>query len=237
MLVEAALRKRPPRTERPGGPVGCRSVLASPLVSRPQCQSRATAPNRTHAHPDRDARASGSRRADALLGAHGDPRAGGAWAERDGDRRTSHGMRAQQRKEAVMDTKKAGRAAPPGESLFSSLFNVAARGGKSPRVSVVRSVYGGSSAASSPATRYVARATAEIRVAARAPCPRSSRDWRTSSRGRCSVRRPSVPNADVSHRSPHACLAGDPGQAYIFAHRRHSVIPCPTTHSLYSITR
>ena len=34
---------------------------------------------------------------------------------------------------AVMDTKKAGRAAPPGESLFSSLFNVAARGGKSPR--------------------------------------------------------------------------------------------------------
>jgi hypothetical protein len=34
---------------------------------------------------------------------------------------------------AVMDTKRAGRAAPPGESLFSSLFNVAARGGKSPR--------------------------------------------------------------------------------------------------------
>jgi hypothetical protein len=40
-------------------------------------------------------------------------------------------------KETVMDTKKAGRAAPPGESLFSSLFNVAARGGKSPRVSIV----------------------------------------------------------------------------------------------------
>ena len=33
----------------------------------------------------------------------------------------------------VMDTKNAGRAAPPGESLFSSLFYVAARGGKSPR--------------------------------------------------------------------------------------------------------
>ena len=29
--------------------------------------------------------------------------------------------------------KNAGRAAPPGESLFSSLFYVAARGGKSPR--------------------------------------------------------------------------------------------------------
>jgi hypothetical protein len=37
----------------------------------------------------------------------------------------------------MMDNKKAGRAAPPGESLFSSLFNVAARGGKSPRVSIV----------------------------------------------------------------------------------------------------
>jgi len=37
------------------------------------------------------------------------------------------------RKRAVMDTKNAGRAAPPGESLFSSLFYVAARGGKSPR--------------------------------------------------------------------------------------------------------
>jgi hypothetical protein len=42
------------------------------------------------------------------------------------------------REEAEMtDNKKAGRAAPPGESLFSSLFSVAARGGKSPRVSIV----------------------------------------------------------------------------------------------------
>jgi hypothetical protein len=38
---------------------------------------------------------------------------------------------------AIAGNKKAGRAAPPGESLFSSLFNVAARGGKSPRVSIV----------------------------------------------------------------------------------------------------
>jgi hypothetical protein len=37
----------------------------------------------------------------------------------------------------TMDTKNAGRAAPPGESLFSSLFSVAARGGKSPRESIV----------------------------------------------------------------------------------------------------
>jgi hypothetical protein len=44
------------------------------------------------------------------------------------------------RKRAVMDTKKAGRAAPPGESLFSSLFNVAARGGKSPRHRLCSSV-------------------------------------------------------------------------------------------------
>ena len=36
-----------------------------------------------------------------------------------------------------MDTKNARRAAPPGESLFSSLFSVAARGGKSPRESIV----------------------------------------------------------------------------------------------------
>ena len=41
---------------------------------------------------------------------------------------------------AVMDTKKAGRAAPPGESLFSSLFYVAARGGKSPRHRLCSSV-------------------------------------------------------------------------------------------------
>lgn len=157
MLVEAALRKRPPRTERPGGPVGCRSASASPLVSRPRCQSRATAPNRTHAHADRNACVSGSRRADALLGTPGGPRVGSTWAERDGERRTSHEMRAQWRKETVMDTKKAGRAAPPGESLFSSLFNVAARGGKSPRVSIVRSVYGGSAAPSSPPTPRAAR--------------------------------------------------------------------------------
>jgi len=44
------------------------------------------------------------------------------------------------RKRAVMDTKKAGRAAPPGESLFSSLFYVAARGGKSPRHRLCSSV-------------------------------------------------------------------------------------------------
>ena len=55
----------------------------------------------------------GAKRAEAGIGA-------GAW-----------------RNGAVMDTKKAGRAAPPGESLFSSLFYVAARGGKSPRVSIV----------------------------------------------------------------------------------------------------
>src|SRR5215208_2253859 len=35
---------------------------------------------------------------------------------------------------AMTNNKNAGRAAPPGDSLFSSLFNVAARGGKSPRV-------------------------------------------------------------------------------------------------------
>jgi hypothetical protein len=44
------------------------------------------------------------------------------------------------RKLGVMDTKKAGRAAPPGESLFSSLFYVAARGGKSPRHRLCSSV-------------------------------------------------------------------------------------------------
>jgi hypothetical protein len=42
-----------------------------------------------------------------------------------------------ERRLTTMDTKNAGRAAPPGESLFSSLFSVAARGGKSPRESVV----------------------------------------------------------------------------------------------------
>jgi hypothetical protein len=48
------------------------------------------------------------------------------------------GIGGQARGETTMaDNKKAGRAAPPGESLFSSLFNVAARGGKSPRVSIV----------------------------------------------------------------------------------------------------
>ena len=99
----------------------------------------------------------------------------------------SHGMRAQRRKETVMDTKNAGRAAPPGESLFSSLFNVAARGGKSPRVSIVRSVYGGSAAPSSPATPCVAL-----------QCASSLR-----SRRQC------------ESSMPHARLAGDPGQAYI----------------------
>jgi hypothetical protein len=58
----------------------------------------------------------GAKRAEAGIGA-------GAW-----------------RNGAVMDTKKAGRAAPPGESLFSSLFNVAARGGKSPRLRLCLSV-------------------------------------------------------------------------------------------------
>src|SRR5215203_2877103 len=37
----------------------------------------------------------------------------------------------------ILDTKKARACAPPGESLFSSLFNVAARGGKSPRLTSV----------------------------------------------------------------------------------------------------
>jgi hypothetical protein len=43
-------------------------------------------------------------------------------------------------KTGLMDTKNAGRAAPPGESLFSSLFYVAARGGKSPRHRLCSSV-------------------------------------------------------------------------------------------------
>jgi hypothetical protein len=55
-------------------------------------------------------------------------------ADGDGGRSDEHGERAQVE---MADNKKAGRAAPPGESLFSSLFNVAARGGKSPRVSIV----------------------------------------------------------------------------------------------------
>jgi hypothetical protein len=51
-----------------------------------------------------------------------------------GTKRTEAGIESGAwRKLGVMDTKKAGRAAPPGESLFSSLFYVAARGGKSPR--------------------------------------------------------------------------------------------------------
>lgn len=50
------------------------------------------------------------------------------WCETTGIGKQARG------KTAMADNKKAGRAAPPGESLFSSLFNVAARGGKSPRV-------------------------------------------------------------------------------------------------------
>ena len=108
MLVEAAVRKRPPRTERPGGPVECRSGLASPLVSQPRCQSRATAPNRTHAHRDRNGCAPTSRRARALAGTHDDPRATGAGAERVGGRRTSHGMRTEQREGRLWIQKKPG---------------------------------------------------------------------------------------------------------------------------------
>ena len=48
-------------------------------------------------------------------------------------KRTGAGIGAGAWKTGLMDTKNAGRAAPPGESLFSSLFYVAARGGKSPR--------------------------------------------------------------------------------------------------------
>jgi hypothetical protein len=122
-------------------------------VSRPRCHSRATAPNSAHAHGDRDAPASGSHAPRTLLTAHDDARAIGAWAERGSKgRATSHRTRSRA-KRTVMDTKNAGRAAPPGESLFSSLFNVAARGGKSPRVSIVWSVYGGPLASSRPARK------------------------------------------------------------------------------------
>jgi hypothetical protein len=51
---------------------------------------------------------------------------------------------------AIMDTKKARACAPPGESLFSSLFNVAARGGKSPRLQLSQLVYAGLFISSSP---------------------------------------------------------------------------------------
>src|SRR5215207_3400533 len=48
-----------------------------------------------------------------------------------------HQRRCDRERTRVLDTKKARACAPPGESLFSSLFNVAARGGKSPRLTSV----------------------------------------------------------------------------------------------------
>jgi hypothetical protein len=91
-----------------------------------------------------DARAHGHAHAAALANAPlprpaaCDPARAEARANRGVGERTSHcGMREVERA-TDLDTKKPGvHAAPPGESLFSSLFSVAARGGKSPRVSVV----------------------------------------------------------------------------------------------------
>jgi hypothetical protein len=92
-----------------------------------------------------DAHAHGRAHAPALANARHprwpacDPtRADEARADRSGGGGTSHrGMR-ESELATDLDTKKPGvRAAPPGESLFSSLFSVAARGGKSPRESVV----------------------------------------------------------------------------------------------------
>jgi hypothetical protein len=98
----------------------------------------------------------------------------------------------------VLDTKKAGRAAPPGESLFSSLFNVAARGGKSPRVSIVLSVYGRPALSSSPATSWVLPAfpTRSVTLgAARASVDRVTGERRAEVVPVC--REPVVPCVDV----------------------------------------
>ena len=136
------------------------------------------------------------------------------------------------RKRTVMDTKKAGRAAPPGESLFSSLFNVAARGGKSPRVSIVWSVYGRSAASSSPVgTRFCVRGS-QIRDALRRIRPLPSRDSRASCRGRSCVPRAlrSVRRCDPS--LPHACLAAALGRTYIS--RTVVIPPSPTRRPIRS---
>jgi hypothetical protein len=145
------------------------------------------------------------------------------------------------KKGTVMDTKNAGRAAPPGESLFSSLFNVAARGGKSPRVSIVCSVYGASAASSSPAASWC--------------CVRPARGWppmrvvvccamwprRVTGERRAEV----VPSVSRAIRSEHGCgpsapvcaPRGRPRRGVHFAHRRPA-LPYPTTNSsLHSITR
>ena len=101
-------------------------------------------------------------------------------------------------KRTVLDTKKAGRAAPPGESLFSSLFNVAARGGKSPRVSIVLSVYGRPAPSSSPATSWVLPAfpTRSVTLgAARAGVDRVTGERRAEVVPVC--REPVVPCVDV----------------------------------------
>jgi hypothetical protein len=108
-------------------------------VSRPRCRVGATALETGDAH------AHGNAHASALAddrhprwAACNRTRADTARADLGGSGGTSHrGMR-ESELATDLDTKKPGvHAAPPGESLFSSLFSVAARGGKSPRESIV----------------------------------------------------------------------------------------------------
>jgi hypothetical protein len=114
----------------------------------------------------------------------------------------------------ILDTKKAGRAAPPGESLFSSLFNVAARGGKSPRASIVWSVYPVLGASSTPRCGD-GRMRPPNALGGGPPARRHSRDSRMPCRGRPSV--PGHPHYVGRNATSvlRARLAADHGDTYI----------------------
>ena len=116
----------------------------------------------------------------------------------------------------ILDTKKARACAPPGESLFSSLFNVAARGGKSPRLQLSSSVYAARRMTSSPA--------------AFRPC-----DLDASRQGRSRVPSHPIPECRPASSAPRVCLAAGLGGAYIS--RIVVVTPSPTRRPIPTIRR